>query len=129
MAAAEHAQMAVTSGDSVSVVGFAENGERPVSKWGQHDGKRTIRKKTRAQTRERSGSVPVIACNCLRFFNDENRSNFRKSLGQLASNMRKIDATERTSPSNASASVSPTAVKTPWRTRGRAMFFLLRTAF
>jgi hypothetical protein len=67
--------------------------------------------------------------NCLHFFNDENRSNFRKSLGQLDSNMRKIDGTERTSPSNGSASLASTAGKTPWRTRGRVMFFLLRTAF
>src|SRR5256885_965047 len=43
--------------------------------------------------------------------------------------MRKIDSTERTSPSKASASVPSTAVKTPWRTRGRVMFFLIRTAF
>src|SRR2546423_3721176 len=43
--------------------------------------------------------------------------------------MRKIDSTERTSPSKASASVPSTAVKTPWRTRGRVMFFLVRTAF
>src|SRR5438552_13112477 len=43
--------------------------------------------------------------------------------------MRKIDSTERTSPSKASASVSSTTVKTPWRTRGRVMFFLMRTAF
>src|SRR5256714_15668991 len=43
--------------------------------------------------------------------------------------MRKIDSTERTSPSKASASVPSTAVKTPWRTRGRVMFFLFRTAF
>src|SRR3954471_17352233 len=43
--------------------------------------------------------------------------------------MRKIDGTERTSPSNGSASFTSTAGKTPWRTRGRVMFFLLRTAF
>src|SRR3954447_25077041 len=66
---------------------------------------------------------------CLGFFNDENRSNFRKSLGQLDSNMRKINGTERTSPSSDSASFTSTAGKTPWRTRGRVMFFLLRTAF
>src|SRR5256714_14823876 len=63
------------------------------------------------------------------FLNDENRSNFRKTRGKLCSNMRKIDGTERTSPSKASASVSSTTVKTPWRTRGRVMFFLIRTAF
>src|SRR5690349_3168636 len=65
----------------------------------------------------------------LLFFNEENRSNFRKSRRQLASNMRKINSTERTSPSSGSASVVSTAGKTPWRTRGRVMFFLLRTAF
>lgn len=43
--------------------------------------------------------------------------------------MRKIDDTERTSPSRASASVSSTTVKTPWRAKGRVMFFLFRTAF
>src|SRR5256885_6027484 len=63
------------------------------------------------------------------FLNDENRSNFRKSRRKLGSNMRKIDGTERTSPSKAFASVSSTTVKTPWRTRGRVMFFLMRTAF
>jgi hypothetical protein len=63
------------------------------------------------------------------FLNDENRSNFRKTRRKLASNMRKIDGTERTSPSMASASVSATTVKTPWRTKGRVMFFLIRTAF
>src|SRR5205085_9315511 len=63
------------------------------------------------------------------FLNDENRSNFRKSRRKLGSNMRKIHGTERTSPSKAFASLSSTAVKTPWRTRGRVMFFLMRTAF
>src|SRR5256885_7603753 len=63
------------------------------------------------------------------FLNDENRSNFRKTRGKLCSNMRKIDDTERTSPSKASASMSSTAVKTPWRTRGTVMVFLIRTAF
>src|SRR5947209_3705430 len=63
------------------------------------------------------------------FLNDENRSNFRKTHRKLGLNMHKIDSTERTSRSNASASVSSTAVKTPWRTRGRIMFFLMRTAF
>src|SRR2546421_5147530 len=63
------------------------------------------------------------------FLNDENRSNFRKTRRKLGSNMRKIDSTERTSPSKASASVSSTTVKTPWRRRGRVMFFLIRTAF
>src|SRR4029077_14963262 len=43
--------------------------------------------------------------------------------------MRKNDGIERTSPSKASASFSSTAVKTPWRTRGRVMFFVIRTAF
>src|SRR2546421_12913645 len=63
------------------------------------------------------------------FLNDENRSNFRKTRRKLGSNMRKIDSTERTSPSKASASVSSTTVKTPWRRRGRVMVFLIRTAF
>jgi hypothetical protein len=39
--------------------------------------------------------------------------------------MRKIDSTERT----ASANVTSTAVKMPWRTQGRVMFFLIRAAF
>src|SRR5438445_13556006 len=43
--------------------------------------------------------------------------------------MRKIHATEPTLPSTGSASFTSTAGKTPWRTRGRVMFFLLRTAF
>src|SRR5215208_5612150 len=43
--------------------------------------------------------------------------------------MRKINRTEPTSPSKASASVSSTAVKTPWGTQGRVMFFLIRAAF
>ena len=43
--------------------------------------------------------------------------------------MRKIDGIERTSPSKAFASVPSTAVKTPWRTKGRLMMFLIRTAF
>src|SRR6185436_13099883 len=82
-----------------------------------------------ARACQRAGLAPLITCICVRFFNDENRSNFRKSRRQLVSNMRKIDATEPTSPSSGSASVSSTAVKTPWKTRGRVMFFLLRTAF
>src|SRR4029077_3887736 len=39
----------------------------------------------------------------------------------------KIDGTERTSPSSGSASLASTTGKTPWRARGRVMFFLLRT--
>jgi len=43
--------------------------------------------------------------------------------------MRKIERTERTSPSTASASVSSRAANQLLGTKGRAMFFLLRTAF
>src|SRR5258707_13914992 len=63
------------------------------------------------------------------FLNDENRSNFRKSRRKFGSNMSKIVAVQRTSPSKGSASLSSTTVQTPWRTRGRVMMFLIRTAF
>src|SRR5215218_4236547 len=63
------------------------------------------------------------------FLNDENGSNFRKPRRKLVSNMRKISRTEPTSPSMASASLSATTVKKPWRTQGRVMFFLIRAAF
>src|SRR5262245_11523982 len=43
--------------------------------------------------------------------------------------MRKIERTERTSLSKASASVSSSAMGVAWGTKGRAMFFLIRTAF
>ena len=43
--------------------------------------------------------------------------------------MRKIQSTGPTSPSIASASVSATAMKTSWKTRGRVMWFLVRAAF
>ena len=43
--------------------------------------------------------------------------------------MRKIQSSEPTSPSTASASVSATTMKTSWKTQGRVMFFLLRAAF
>src|SRR6185369_16266996 len=90
----------------------------------------TMRARPRGRSRKPcSGSVRNHGCPPASFFNDENRSNFRKTRGKLCSNMRKIDGTERTSPSKASASLSSTAVKTPWRTRGKVMFFLIRTAF
>src|SRR6202008_3280947 len=73
--------------------------------------------------------TPPATRNRLHFLNDENRLNFRKSRRQLESNMRKIDGTEPTSPSSGSASFASITGKTPWRTRGRVMFFLLRTAF
>src|SRR3954452_9582052 len=82
----------------------------------------------RAAQQQCSFAGPQLV-NCLHFFNDENRSNFRKSRRQLVSNMRKIDSTERTSPSKGSASLASSTGKTPWGTRGRVMFFLLRTAF
>src|ERR1044072_4820190 len=43
--------------------------------------------------------------------------------------MRKIERTERTSPSKASASLCSTAANKLLGTKGRIMFFLLRTAF
>jgi hypothetical protein len=43
--------------------------------------------------------------------------------------MRKICDTEPTSPSKRFASVSSTAIENSWGTRGRVMFFLIRTAF
>jgi hypothetical protein len=43
--------------------------------------------------------------------------------------MRKIERTERTSPSMASASLCSTAANKLLGTKGRVMFFLLRTAF
>jgi uncharacterized protein DUF5330 len=43
--------------------------------------------------------------------------------------MRKIERSERTAPSKASASVSSSAMGIAWGTKGRAMFFLIRTAF
>ena len=43
--------------------------------------------------------------------------------------MRKIQSTGPTLPSIDSASLSATAMKTSWKTRGRVMWFLVRTAF
>ena len=43
--------------------------------------------------------------------------------------MRKIHSTGPTSPSIDSATVSTTAMKTSWKTRGRVMWFLVRAAF
>jgi hypothetical protein len=112
---------------------FIRNGEWSVAKWRPRNGGRQA---THAQADARADHRAPGASHfapahsgCLHFFNDENRSNFRKSLGQLVSNMGKIDGTERTSPSTGFASFMSTAGKTPWETRGRVMFFLLRTAF
>src|SRR5581483_9708760 len=43
--------------------------------------------------------------------------------------MRKIERSDQTSPSTASASVSSSATGIAWGPKGRVMFFLIRTAF
>ena len=63
------------------------------------------------------------------FVYEENRSNFRKSWREFVSNMDQIRSMRRTQLSKAPASVPSTAVKTPWKTKGRLMMFLVRTAF
>jgi hypothetical protein len=65
------------------------------------------------------------------FVYEENRSNFRKIWRDFESNMDKIAAMRRTSPSNDPASVhgKKAAAKTPWGTKGRVAMFLIRTAF
>src|SRR5256885_2703587 len=128
----ERANTAATSHQNARAAGFVSNGERSVAKrMREGGGVRTGRQDSvvlLAVLVQRS-FVRAADRNRLHFFNDENRSNFRKSRRQLASNMRKIGSTARTSPSSGFASLASTTGKTPWRTRGRVMFFLLRTAF